>query len=388
MNYSNLYDSVAVDDVDGFFVFYTALLNGMNIQRMPGQLFLITNHKSPEAKTAFVHSVAQSTRLSTTTFVLQKRFRRVLFQQARIAMPPAATFSFFSKLDPVKYARKIEYPVVTKEMFGENPAYGIYDINNKRELKLAIDQVRRHLPVNSEKAPSSYAQTINLGSAESLDENTRIKSAKSRFLIEKQLKGNLYRAYVIGGHVDLIVDINEEGFSQVTTFNTSVADLAKAAVDAVPGIVNAAVDVVQVEDGKCYLVEFSERLLAPHQITNQDELAVFEHIFQKQLESELKLAGCAISKKRAKFKYLLHVSGVTDFESFKSTMKSSMLRLNTFVSFLNEDHVLGKLEAEIHGQAENIALSLEGVLHKEHVSHISLIRKLFFKSDLMKSMNA
>ncbi|MGP9563030.1 hypothetical protein [Halomonas sp. AOP43-D1-12] len=384
MNCSNLYDSVAVDDVDGFFVFYTALLNGMNVQRMPGQLFLITNHKSPDAKTAFVHSVAQSTRLSTTTFVLQKRFRRVLFQQAKIAMPPAATFSFFSKLDPIKYAGKIEYPVVAKEMFGENPAYGIYDINNKRELKLAIDKVRRHLPVNSEKVPSSYAQTINLGSAESLDENTRIKSVKSRFLIEKQLKGSLYRAYVIGGQVGLIIEINKESFSQVA-INTSVADLAKAAVDAIPGIVNAAVDVVQADDGKCYLVEFSERLLAPHKISNQDELAVFEQIFQKQLESELRLAGCAISKQRAKLKYSLHVSGVTDFESFKSTMKSSMHRLNTFVNFLDDDHVLGKLEAEIHGQAEHIALSLEEVLHKEHVSHISLIRKLFFKKMILNN---
>ncbi|CAM3453680.1 hypothetical protein [Halomonas casei] len=379
MNYLNLYDSVAVDDVDGFFVFYTALLNGMNIQRMPGQLFLITNHKTPDAKTAFVHSVAQSTRLSTTTFVLQKRFRRVLFQQAKIAMPPAATFSFFSKLDPIKYARKIEYPVVAKEMFGENPAYGIYDINNKSELKLAIDKVRRHLPVNSEKAPSSYAQTINLGSAESLDENTRIKSVKSRFLIEKQLKGNLYRAYVIGGNVDLVVEINKESFSQVATFNANVADLAKAAVDAIPGIVNAAVDIVQADDGKCYLVEFSERLLTPHKISNQDELTIFERIFQKQLESELILAGCDISKKRAKVKYSLFISGVTDFESFKSKVKNIMLKFNISVGFLNEDHVLGKLEAEIHGQAENIALSIEEILQEEHASHMSFIRKLFFK---------
>lgn len=375
MNLSEIYDFVEEDGVDGFFIFYTALLNGMDIQRMPGQLFLISNHRTPNAKTSFVHSVAQSTRLSTTTFVLQKRFRRVLFQQAKVSMPPAATFSFYSKKDPIKYANKIGYPVVVKEMFGENPAYGIYNVNNKVSLHAAIDGVRRHLPVSSERTPSSYAQTINLGSAEVLDENTRVKSNKSRFIIEKQLSGSAYRVYVIGGKACFVIKSSDESFTTVESPSSSLVDLAEAAINAVPGIINAAVDIIQTDNGKCYLVEFSERLLPLKKVLDSEEFDVMSKIYSSLLKSEASLFGSRLSSLRNSAKYRVTFGGVSNLDIFNHSIENELIEAKLSSRMIRKDDLVGRVDLEIKGCALKLSMFLEKISNAFNVSYVLVKRK-------------
>lgn len=382
MNYSELHKFVGNDGVDGFFIFYTALLNGMDVQRMPGQLFLINNYKAPEAKTSFVHSVAQSTRLSTTTFVLQKRFRRVLFQQAKVPMAKAATFSFFSSKDPIKYVNKIGYPVVVKEMFGENPSYAIYDIKNKEELFSAIDKVRKHLPVNSTRSPSSYAQTINLGSAESVDDNTRVKSSKSRFSIEKQLKGEVFRVYVIGGKVECVIKILKQGIAKVVAPHEKLKKLAEVAVEAIPGIKNAAVDIIHTDGDNFYLVEFSERLLLPCKITSQDDFSVMLNIYQKTIASEVLAAGGVLSSKKEKASYSLRFSGLTNLDSFIENSSREFEKFSMAFKVASRNDVLGELIISVSGMALVLAAILEKLFENEHISHLYVKRNRLFKGQL------
>ncbi|MDW0359735.1 hypothetical protein Q8G38_10445 [Halomonas venusta] len=381
MNYSELHKFVKNEGVDGFFVFYTALLNGMDVQRMPGQLFLINNYKTPEAKTSFVHSVAQSTRLSTTTFVLQKRFRRVLFQQAKVPMPKAATFSFFSRKDPVKYANKIGYPLVVKEMFGENPSFSVYNVKNKKELFSGIEKVRHHLPVSSERAPSSYAQTINLGSAESIDDNTRVKSNKSRFIIEKQLVGDAYRVYVVGGKVSLVLKPlpSGNGFIKVLSPSQDVINVAESSVNAVPGIANAAIDIVESNDGLVYLVEFCERLLPPSEIFSEASFSIVSDIYQRLFESEVSLVGGVTSSIKKRAAYLIKVSGLSDVKSFVKTLKKISDELKVAFRVSDTCNIFGQVSLQLAGGCVEVAAALEKLFEDQNVTHLKIVRKKLLK---------
>lgn len=379
MNYSDLHNFVGNDGVDGFFVFYTALLNGMDIQRMPGQLFLVNNYKKPEAKTSFVHSVAQSSRLSTTTFVLQKRFRRVLFQQAKIPMPKAATFSFFSKKDPIKYANKIGYPVVVKEMFGENPSFSVYNINNKKDLFSGVEKVRRHLPVDSVRAPSSYAQTINLGSAESVDENTRVKSNRSRFIIEKQLVGDSFRVYVIGGKAHSVLKPLEGGFLKVLSPSKKIIDVAESSVNAIPGIVNAAVDVIEKSDGSVYLTEFSERLFPPSAIVDEASFTIMSEVYQTLLESEVGLANGVVSSARRKSTYLVKITGVSSISIFIDVLKLVLDELKIAFRVGETCNIFGQVNFQLAGDCVKVSTALEKVFEEQNVTHLKIIRRRFLK---------
>lgn len=375
MNYSELYDFVEKDGVDGFFVFYTAVLNGMDVQRMPGQLFLISNHRTPDSKTSFVHSVAQSTRLSTTTFVLQKRFRRVLFQQAKVPMPKAATFSFFSYKDPVKYANKIGYPVVVKEMFGENPSFSIYNVRNKKELFAGIEKVRQHLPVNSERTPSSYAQTINLGSAESIDDNTRVKSNKSRFIVEKQLDGDVYRAYVVGGKVHSVLKPSGNGFVKINSPAKNVIDVAESSINAVPGIINAAIDIVQVGNDSAYLVEFSERLLPVNEISNEAEFNLMGDIYSSVLSNEALLARCELSSLKKSARYKLSLGGISNIEDFLNSLAGELSLARLSSKIISKNDIEGSIDLEVKGSAFKLVMLLERICNILNVSYVSVKRK-------------
>ncbi|MGP9656017.1 hypothetical protein [Halomonas sp. AOP35-4E-18] len=379
MNYSELYDFVEKDSVDGFFVFYSAILSGMDIQRMSGQLFLISNYRSPGSKTSFVHSVAQSTRLSTTTFVLQKRFRRVLFQQAKVPMPKAATFSFFSNIDPVKYANKIGYPVVVKEMFGENPSFSIRDIKNKKELFSAIDKVRQHLPVSSDRAPSSYAQTINLGSAESIDDSTRVKSNKSRFIVEKQFKGDAYRVYVIGSKVHSVLKFSDNGFVRVSSPSQKVIDVAELSINAVPGIVNAAIDVVECNDGSVYLIEFCERLLPPAVFSDDTSFSVMSDIYQSLFESEVLLAGGVVSSIKKRATYLVEISGLSSTEKFTAFLKDISSKLKIVHRVGEVCNVFGRVTLQLAGDCVEVSVALEKIFEEQNVTHLKVVRKRLLK---------
>ncbi|NDL70386.1 hypothetical protein [Vreelandella alkaliphila] len=379
MKYSELYNFVGKDGIDGFFIFYTAILNGMDVQRMPGQLLLINNHRAPDSKTSFVHSVAQSTRLSTTTFVLQKRFRRVLFQQAKVSMPKAATFSFSSRKDPVKYANKIGYPVTVKEVFGENPSFSIRGVQNKKELFSAMRKVRRHLPVNSPRAPSSYAQTINLGSAETVDEDKRIKSHRSRFIVEKQLDGDFYRVYVIGGRASFVVKFDSNSLQVVESPSSSINRLAETAVASVPGIKNAAVDIVEDENKSVYLTEFSERLLPPVMSVEEDFFSNFGQLYQSLLEYEIGLVNGTFSSRRKRATYVIEIKGVSNIPKFTESFLAlvNALRLEQRVS--ETCNIFGKIKFQISGSCFDVAIALENLLETQNITHLQLCRKRIIK---------
>ncbi|MFC7367420.1 hypothetical protein [Vreelandella zhaodongensis] len=370
---------VRSENFDGFNVLCQALLFGAKVKVMPGQLFLIEGEDQKE-KTAFVHSVALSTRLSTITFVLQKRFRRAIHQRKKVPVPVGATFSYFAKKDPIKYAKKIGYPVVVKEVFGENPAFAVYNVNNPEELVEAIAKVKAHLPTTAEHEPASYAQTINLSSAEMDEDGTRTKSDKARFLIEKQLQGEHYRSYVVNGKHVLTLQ-KESNVKYEVEPPEKVKHIAEQAVSVISGLANGTVDIVSDMSGGTYVVELSERFIIPDACQNR--LSVCDKVFSNLLLSEVNMAGLKLRSKKTRGTYNFSFYGITSSTDFVSSLTATAAELGAKLSVLSIDDVAGMVAVSLKSEAILSALFIEKVFYGHHISSLTVERKKSIKKKFL-----
>lgn len=373
------FNIIKKENFDGFNILCQALLFGAKVKVMPGQLFLIEG-EAQQAKTAFVHSVALSTRLSTITFVLQKRFRRAIHQRKKVPVPVGATFSYFAKKDPVKYAKKIGYPVVVKEVFGENPAYAVYDVENSNQLIEAIARVKAHLPTTAEHEPASYAQTINLSSAEMDGGGTRTKSDKARFLIEKQLHGTHYRSFVVNGKHVLTLQKDSSTIYEVTP-SEEIQQLAELAVNVISGLANGSVDIVSEANGEAYVVELSERFIVPD--ICQNRLAICDKIFSNLFLSEVKISGLKLRSKKIKGTYNFSFYGITSSDAFASSLTLIATEIGAKLSVISVDDVAGMVAISLKSEAILSALFIEKVFYEHHISSLSVERKKSLKKSLL-----
>ena len=372
------------ENFDGFNVLCQALLYGAKVKIMPGQLFLIEGEGGGDKKTAFVHSVALSTRLSTITFVLQKRFRRAIHQRKKVPVPIGATFSYFAKKDPVKYAKKIGYPVVVKEVFGENPAYAVYDIENSKQLTEAIAKVKAHLPTTAEHEPASYAQTINLSSAEMDEGGIRSKSDKARFLIEKQLEGTHYRSFVINGQHVLTLQKDSNTIYEVLP-SEEIQELAAQAVNVISGLANGTVDIVHSREGEVNVVELSERIIIPEACQNR--LAVCDKVFSSLFLSEVRLANLKLRSKKERSTYHLTFYGITSSAIFLPSLAEIASQIGATLSVVATDDVSGTVSVTLQTKAIRAALFIENVFSIHHISNLTVTRKQSLKSKLLSSLD-
>lgn len=376
------FDVIKNENFDGFNVLCQALLYGARVKVMPGQLFLIEG-EGQSKKTAFVHSVALSTRLSTITFVLQKRFRRAIHQRKKVPVPVGATFSYFAKRDPARYAKKIGYPVVVKEVFGENPAYAVYDVKNEKQLAKAITKVKAHLPTTAKKEPASYAQTINLSSAELDEGGTRTKSDKARFLIEKQLQGTQYRSYVVNGkHVLTLQNENDAVFEVIPPEATKL--LAENAVNVISGLANGMVDIVQNKQGEAHVVELSERIIIPE--TCQNRLTICDKVFSNLLLSEVDLAGLKLRSKKEQSTYYLTFYGITSSAVFITSLAEVASNIEATLSVMSIDDVGGSVSITLQTKAVLAAFFIENIFSNHHISNLTITRKKSLKRRIFSKL--
>lgn len=339
--------------VDGSLVLRHALQLGLSIRRFPGQLLIVSSPSAPNRATSFVHSVGASTGISTATFVLQKRFRRALLEMASVPIPKGATFAFRSLRAPARFAGRVGYPVIVKEVFGENPALQVRDIYDSDSLAAAAATIRAHLPTSGVTRPSSYAQSINLSSAEEVD-GRLLKAGRSRFLIEKQLEGPCYRCYVVGGTT--IATIRSTGVGFVTSSGpSSVERVAEAAVAAISGLENATVDLVVPADGRTAVVEVCERMIIREGDGNVREIT--DRVVDALLSFELDRAAVEVPDRTFDGTTTLQVGGLdTDRHGLEEALRGVQ---GTVVRVLSADQTAGTARLSLSGEAEDVAATIE-----------------------------
>lgn len=368
---NDIIESLGGRNADGNGILRQAILHGLVVKVMPGQLFLF-EEESGRGKTAFVHSVAMSTRLSTITFVLQKRFRRAIHQRKGVPVPKGATFSYFAKKDPIRYAKKVGYPVVVKELFGENPAFSIKNINNSKELFAAVKMVQEHLPTSGVIEPSSYAQTINLSAAESGEDGKRKKSGKARYLIEKQLFGEHYRSYVIDGqHVHSLL-ITDTGSHSVEA-PTEIQALAEKAVISISGMRNGTVDIIDDKSEGAAVIDVSERMFVPEDC--QGNILINEKIHSELFLAEAKASGVRLRKRRESAAYEVIFKGVTSSEGLISSLDRAVKHDRGSLNIQADDKVKGEVVVEVKSTARLIVGVVDYVFRNFHLSSLEVRRK-------------
>ncbi|MBF8223901.1 ATP-grasp domain-containing protein [Halomonas sp. 328] len=379
---NSIASSVKNENFDGFNVLLQAVLYGAKTKVMPGQLIYVESdsEKVQDNNTAFVHSVALSTRLSTVTFVLQKRFRRAIHQRKGVRVPKGATFSYFAEKDPVKYANRIGYPVVVKEVFGENPTFAVYDVKDRKQLAKAIKKVKAHLPTTSDAEPASYAQTINLSSAEVDEDGSRSKSEKARFLIEKQISGDQYRVYVVAGKAVASLQRNGGSSTEVEAPGM-IKELAERAVITISGLRNGTVDIVHNRDDGPYVVELCERVVIPEDYKSNLDFCdkVFSEVFVREAQS----AGVILRSRKLSSTYDLYFHGVTNSRLFVDSLGAMAASVGGSLSVKSSDEVSGVVGVSMRGKAMAAALFIDKVFFEHHVSNLTIVRKPSLKKKIL-----
>ncbi|WP_217134672.1 hypothetical protein [Leucobacter chinensis] len=240
---------------DGYLIHQTALSLDLDLLLLPRQVMLAGKELESEQRISFAHGVPNSSSLPAVIFAQDRRLRRALFERSSVPKPKGATFTWRSRTRAAKWAKKIGYPVTVKEMVGENPATTIKNIRSSEELRQALEMLRRRDA--ADRAPgsnpliSAYAATKL---AFDFDENgNEVAPLSTRFLVEKQLSGLIFRAFVLQGEIVSIVELDPD--SEIPLRNakklvsSSTREVILKAASAIPDLSCATVEVVVKQKG-------------------------------------------------------------------------------------------------------------------------------------------
>ncbi len=280
---------------DGWIVTAAALASGLDLVVYPRQIVATAETEAEAMSTkrlSFVHGVPSGSTLSAVTFAQDKRIRRALFETAGIPMPAGASFSYNSDRDIKRYVERIGFPVVVKEVVGENFMERFGGVGDLAQLERVIRRLRErqgarlHSASNLER--SAYAMTGLRVADEDDETGQRLAPVDTRFLVERDMDGDYYRFLVLGDVVVTVlrfpegpaspdhdavaeaVELRDPASSrrlQRGRLHQAYADVARRSVSVIAGLELAAVDIVIADPTRRpkrrnhWVVELSER---PH----------------------------------------------------------------------------------------------------------------------------
>ncbi|QSB04812.1 hypothetical protein [Natronoglycomyces albus] len=258
---------------DGYQVHRAALAHGLNILALPRQVLLTGETTVVPSSMSFTHGVPEASTVSAVTFAHDRRLRRALLSRAGIPVPTGQTFSYRRLDRAIEWASgELGFPVVLKEMQGENPAEAVAGIASVEQFHAAVNTLRRRDATDrspgSNPRVSGYA-TTRFG-FELDDEGNQIAPAKSRILVEKHLEGEHVRVFACPGSDPIAVLLDPEtglGSADISeSIDPSLHKAALQAVDSIPGLAVGSVDIVitdhrkPVDNQAWAVVDVSERI--------------------------------------------------------------------------------------------------------------------------------
>lgn len=250
---------------DGFEVHRAAVTRGAHILALPRQVLLVGAEKAVPSRFSFAHGVPEASTLSALTFAQDRRLRRALLERAKVPQPKGATFSWKSRGRARRWTDKLGYPVIVKEVIGENPARSVRNISSRSELIEGIKTLRQRLP--EDRSPGSNPHLAGYAATRLsvvLDENeNEVAPPRTRFLIEEQLAGKVLRSAVVGGTIITTVELDPDNPANSKKFigglTATATETIVRAADAIPGLGFAVVDAVFEGPELRAVVELSER---------------------------------------------------------------------------------------------------------------------------------
>lgn len=253
---------------DSYEVLAAVLQSGLNVLLLPRQVTLAAYGEPVPAAVSFAHGVPEAATVAAVTFAQDRRLRRALVERVNGRNVRGATFSWRSLGRASRWANRVGYPVQVREMVGENPAETIRGVSNSEELEEAFAQlrVRTELDRTPGKNPhvAGYATTRLTFDVD--EEGQEMAPLRSRMLVERDRPGTVTRVFVAGDNIVAAVLLDEAhktGIEDVTeVLHPEMADMARTAVRAIPGLGCASVDLFD-EKKKLSLERIKERLSRP-----------------------------------------------------------------------------------------------------------------------------
>lgn len=374
---------------DGWIVTATALACGLELVVYPRQI-VATAENEPEAmrsaRLSFVHGVPSSSTLAAVTYAQDKRIRRALFEAAGIPMPTGATFSYHSNRDVKRYVERIGFPVVVKEVVGENLVERFAGVRDVAELERVVKLLRERQGARAHSASnlqrSAYAMTGLREVDEDDETGQRLAPVDTRYLIERDMPGEYFRFLVLDDTVVSILSFpqgasGEESRAQVAALRNAAvprrlrrgqvhheyATVARAAVGTITGLQLAAVDIVITDPRRRpkprnhWVVELSERphLHALHAV---DPRAAFG-VAQRIVQSEAAHAGRTLGHARRRVSVDVRFEGVSVAAAFAEQAAALAARHGLEARVVSADAASATAVLHLSGSAQASALVIE-----------------------------
>ncbi|WP_261623335.1 hypothetical protein [Nesterenkonia marinintestina] len=315
---------------------------------------------------SFTHGVPEASGLSAVTFAQDHRLSRALLERAGVQIPKGASFSWRSIQRAGRWATRLGYPVALREGVGEKPARSVRHINSDDELRKAFSELR--LRDKADRAPGSnplvagYATTRLTFTLD--EEGNEVAPLRSRMLVEEDPAGRALRAFVVGGRVVAVVELDDDQTSGVTDVTgdvpDAVADVFVLASEAIPGLACATVDVlwsVESTDRPVLVTGVSERPRAETFAVADDRLS--EVIGSAVFESQASSSSLTLGPQLDDVSCRLQVEGLRQARRVADILPEVFAEHDVDFVIARVDEVTGDLEATVAGSPGVLAALIE-----------------------------
>jgi hypothetical protein len=367
---------VAAHLFDGYQVHRSALAYGLTVLALPRQVLLAGRHSAVPAAVSFTHGVPEASTMSAVTYAQDRRLRRALLERAGVPVPKGATFTWRSVRRAARWAAKEPgFPVVVKEVVGENPARMISGVGSAEELVSAFHALRLRKPEDrspgKNPAIAGYAAT-RLGFQ--LDEDgNEVATPRTRFLVEKQLQGRYVRIFTCGDDAPAAVLLDRStGIAEQDLtggIHPTFEAMAVRAVQSVPGLASGTVDVV-VEDPQkpadgqdAHVVEVSERPRAATYALPETDLG--DRIGDALLEFQASRARLELAGKRNDITVDVRVEGLFNATAVAAGFPAEASRYGVEATVAVADDLEGIVTGTCRGTPSAVAALSESLMAGE-----------------------
>lgn len=348
---------------DGFEVHRAAVTQGAHILALPRQVLLVGSQGAVPSQISFAHGVPEASTLSALTFAQDRRLRRALLERAKVPQPRGATFSWNSRARARRWTDELGYPVIVKEVVGENPARSVRDVVSRSELLDAIRTLRLRLP--EDRSPGRNPHLAGYAATRLsvvLDDNeNEVAPPRTRFLIEEQLSGTILRSIVVGGEIVATVELNPDTRTSthevLDGLSETSRDIILRAADAIPGLGLAVVDAVVDGREARAVVEVSERPRIATFITADEALGA--RIGEAIVRFQATHAGFDSGSPVEQLDVNLHIEGLRRADEAAEAFPTAAALHGVEAHPAEIDGVLGDLKCRVVGNTRDIVTVIE-----------------------------
>ena len=357
---------------DGYQVHRAALSRGLQVLALPRQVLLAGRERTVPSEVSFTHGVPEASTVSAVTYAQDRRLRRALLERVGVAVPKGASFTWKSVNSAGQWSAELGYPVTVMEVVGENPATAIRNVSSEEELTAAFQELRRREP--EDRAPGSnplvagYA-TTRLGYILD-DEGNEVAPLRTRFLIEKQVPGDVVRALICGGRLiaAVLLDVTTgNGYQDITDeVHEGIVEILVRAAGAIPGLAMATLDIVvddlrrSPEGQTCLVTELAERPRA--ETYNAAADGIGDRIGDALLAFQAERAGISLQEPRPHVSGQALIEGLRDADGVAQTLPEIAKQYDVDLTVHEIDDLDGELTTTYSGPPGAVAVMMELLL--------------------------